>query len=117
MTLSDSDSLGAARPVEAAALRPGRIYFSLTYADEAELVPMLEPMVFIGRDLMPDDVGQLYFQDVTSYQEGIRFDADPDEEEATFVVGPADEIDDVFEFDAAVDELVRCAARRRTAGA
>jgi hypothetical protein len=116
MTIQEPDMSQRPQPVSAAALKAGRIYFSLTFADDAELVPMLEPMVFVGRDLMPEDAGQLYFQDVDSYQDGIRFESDPDEEDATFVVGSEEEIDDVYEFEAAVEELVRCASRRSTAG-
>lgn len=51
-----------AEPVLAEELREGQIYFSLQYADEELLVPILLPLVFIGRNLAESDVDLLYFQ-------------------------------------------------------
>jgi hypothetical protein len=37
------------------------------------LVPELDPLVFIGRNLEPGDSERLYFQDAASYTSGIRY--------------------------------------------
>ena len=58
-----------AEPVSATELREGDVYFALNYVDCDLLVPVVETVVFIGRDLEPDDVGQVYIQDVESYRE------------------------------------------------
>jgi hypothetical protein len=53
------------------------IYFSLNFLDDDMLIPVLEPLVFIGRDLCEGDSQQVYFQDAESYRQGIRFDSGP----------------------------------------
>ena len=61
----------SAEPVSAGDLREGEVYFAINYVDDDMLIPVMETVVFIGRNLEPGDVGQVYFQDVQSYQEGI----------------------------------------------
>jgi len=51
--------------VKAADLVAGRCYFRVGFIDEDMVVPDLESLVFIGRDLHPVGPG-LYFQDWTS---------------------------------------------------
>jgi hypothetical protein len=41
----------------------------INYADDEMLVPIMETVVFIGRNLEPNDVRQVYFQDVESHRE------------------------------------------------
>src|SRR5690242_5613038 len=53
-------------------LREGTIYFKVGYLDDMALVPMLQPYVFIGRNLDEDDEQEVYFQDAGSYASGIR---------------------------------------------
>jgi hypothetical protein len=62
-----------AEPVLANELREGEIYFSVNYVDDDMLIPVMETVVFIGRNLEPGDVGQVYFQDVESHREGVRY--------------------------------------------
>jgi hypothetical protein len=35
----------------------GRVYFDVTYVDYDMIVPEITPLVFIGRDLHPDEAG------------------------------------------------------------
>lgn len=105
-----------AEPVSAAELRQGETYFTLNYADEELLLPYLEPVVFVGWDLSPEDRGQVYFQDSESYRRGVRFGDETGGETATFQFGDGASIGHVFEFERALDMLLACAIRRQRAG-
>ena len=50
----------------------GHVYFRVRFIDREVMVPELEAMAFVGRDLHPGGAG-LYFQDAASYLEGYRF--------------------------------------------
>jgi len=102
-----------AEPISAADLKEGAIYFFVNFIDDAMLIPTMEAVVFIGRNLSADDVGQIYFQDVGSYQNGIRYDAALKDENGLFYSGPEGQTGHVFEYERAVDELIRCAQRRK----
>ena len=101
-----------AKPVETQELSVGSIYFFLNYLDTDMLIPTLEPMVFIGRNLEPNDVGEVYFQDVASYREGIRYEASGPDAEGEFSSGLEKETNHVFEYESALEELMRCSIRR-----
>jgi hypothetical protein len=64
-----------AEPVSVQGLTNGVVYFFVNFADEAMLIPSLEPVVFIGKNLDPEDSGVIYFQDMNSYQQGVRYDS------------------------------------------
>jgi hypothetical protein len=98
-----------AEPVEPEDLREGEVYFFLHFEDADLLVPSLEPVVFIGRDLKRDDAGCVYFQDVASYRRGSRF---PEDSGARYYTGAAAELGHVFEFEKALDALLGCSLRR-----
>jgi hypothetical protein len=102
-----------AEPVTADGLEEGRVYFMMNYIDEALLIPTLQPLVFVGFDLAPGDSGRVYFQDLDSHQRGVRFELEAEAESAEFITGSADEIGHLFEFEQALEELLRCAVRRR----
>lgn len=101
-----------ATPVSSDALIVGRVYFSLNYVDANMVTPVLDPWVFLGIDLSPGDHGRVYFQDADSYAQGVRIESAKDSE-ATLYVGSSGEVNHIFEFPNAVDELRRCAARRK----
>jgi hypothetical protein len=85
-----------AEPVNANRLVEGEFYF----------------MVFLGRKLDPDDVEEtLYFQDVDSYEEGARYGS-PDIEGARFSIYAENEINHFFEFEHALQEMMKCSLRR-----
>ena len=67
-----------AEHVSASELRDNEVYFSLQFVvDGSILIPILEPLVFIGRDL--DDDGELdllYFQKLESFRGGVRYRPD-----------------------------------------
>jgi hypothetical protein len=100
-----------AEPVMSSDLQVGAIYFSVQFIDDAMLVPELEPVIFLGRDLAPNDQRTLYFQDAGSYLQGIRFQS-RETNGAAFYAQSDDEINHIFEFQRALDALLACSLRR-----
>jgi hypothetical protein len=76
----------------------------------------MEPLVFIGKNLQLDDVGQLYFQDARSHRDGVRYSPGKKMQDSQFMVYPENNVKHVFEYERALDVLMRCALRRRKAG-
>lgn len=103
-----------AEPVSSADLDAGSVYFAVQFLDDDMLVPTVEPLVFIGRDLNPSDIGQLYFQDAESHQRGLRYEDQVSHPDAIFYQQSEDEIKHIFRYEQALDVLMRCALRRRT---
>jgi hypothetical protein len=104
-------------PVSASDLREGAVYFSVGFLDEEEMhLPVVEPLVFIGKDLNPGDQSVFYFQDAPSYRRGIRYQSATDSDGAKFYEQPSDRLGFVFEFEHALDLLLACSLRRRAAG-
>jgi hypothetical protein len=99
--------------VQSSDLVEGETYFTVHYLDDQMLVPELQPLVFIGRDLEPDDSGRLYFQDAASYISGIRYGDGRKAEIHVHVV--EENAPFVFEFERALDVLLRCSLRRQGA--
>lgn len=102
-----------AEPVTASLLKEGEVYFSVQFVDEAMLIPIMETWVFAGTGLHPEDAdNHLYFQDVESYQQGIRFNS-ATSENACFQVATEKNINHIFEYEHALDVLMNCSLRRR----
>ena len=102
-----------AEPVDPGQLMVGKTYFSLNFVDIELLIPMLEAVVFAGRNLEKGDEDILYFQDVDSYRSGIRYASGGD---AVFQSGPAKQCGHIYEFEHALDQLLACSLRRNAAG-
>lgn len=105
-----------AKPIPAENLEEGPLYFSLVFQNHEGLIPSLEPYIFLGKDLKPGDSGRFYFQDFSSHRKGVRFGADTEIDQAHFLAERKDEVDHFFEYDAALEELMRCSLQRREAG-
>ena len=104
-----------AEPMSGDELLEGEVYFAVRYIDDELLIPTVETLVFIGKDLDPGDSGQLYFQDVDSYKQGVRLATGSEEDGALFITEPANK-PWIFQFEAALDLLLMCSIRRRTRG-
>jgi hypothetical protein len=102
-----------AEPVAAADLKVGSAYFAVTFVDEEMLIPVVRTFVFVGRNLEPNDAGKAYFQDIFSYRAGERYDQDSENGSAEFLV--CSEINNIFEFERALDRLLACSLRRARA--
>lgn len=72
-----------AEPIAAGDLKEGSVYFLVSFLDNDLLIPTMEALIFIGRNLEADDNGQLYFQDAHSHRRGILYSAGANPE-ATF---------------------------------
>ena len=102
-----------AEPVSASALKVGDVYFSVQFADSNLLIPIMETWIFLGRRFDPEDVeDRLYFQDVESYRQGIRYDSE-DTGDAKFQVPTENNINHIFEYERALERLMECSLRRR----
>ena len=101
-----------AEPVASSDLTVGAIYFSVQFVDGEMLIPQVEPLVFIGRDLEAGDQATLYFQDAGSYRQGIRFDSSENDDAAFYAQGEH-EINHIFEYEQALDLLLTCSMRRK----
>jgi len=102
-----------AEPVSVESLSIGEVYFNVLFLDEHILIPTLDPVVFIGKNLAQGDVDNLYFQDAASYREGIRFGPDATDAGAAFFTGSTQA---VFTYERALDLLLACSLRRRERG-
>ena len=102
-----------AEPVSSGELKEGSVYFALNYIDEAMLIPTMETVVYIGRDLEPGDSGQVYFQDVASYTRGVRYGASNKGDHGRFYAGSENEVGHIFEYENALEQLMSCLLRRQ----
>ena len=102
-----------AEPITTNLLKEGEAYFSIQYADERTLIPIVETWIYAGRNLDPKDAeNRLYFQDVESYLQGIRYGSAVDET-AKFQLASEQNINHIFEYEHAVEEFLKCSLRRR----
>jgi hypothetical protein len=88
----DRELKSYAEPINAADLQEGSIYFFVNFVDEEMLVPTMGTMVYIGENLESDDVNQVYFQDIDSYNRGVRYRSDGDGDYALFETGSKNEL-------------------------
>ncbi|HZP23178.1 MAG TPA: hypothetical protein VFB04_07015 [Terriglobales bacterium] len=104
-----------ANPVTGKDLKEGSTYFMVNYVDDDMFIPVIETVVFIGRDLREDDAGQVYFQDVGSYLAGIRHGSNAADTSARayFFCMSETQTGDIFEFESALEELMRCSLKRK----
>jgi hypothetical protein len=82
----------------------------LQYLDEALLIPSVQTVVYVGKNLDAKDDGVYYFQDVDSYQE---IGAYPNQKEGTGQVLslPEKALVNVFALDGLVRELTAASLR------
>ena len=102
-----------AEPVSAKELKEQSVYFLVQFVDNNMMVPIVMPVVYIGRDLNSGDVGRVYFQDAESFRDGIRYSSATDDSAAQFFEQGEGELNHIFEFEHAIDVLIRCSVRRR----
>lgn len=103
-----------AEPILEDSLKEGEVYFSVQYGENELLTPRMEPLVFAGEYVGSDGLSRLRFQDVWSYRKGVRHDSN-DSSEASFQSARRGHTNHIFEYDRALDELMRCALRRKKA--
>lgn len=101
-------------PVSHDELVQGNTYFSLNFIDESMLIPTLEPVIYIGKNLERDDEGQVYFQDFDSHQDGASYHSATEDMHAVFFKGAEGETNHIFQFDDALEVLMVCYLRRKS---
>ena len=101
-----------AEPVSTSKLKEGSVYFAVNFVDDEMRIPIVETLVFIGRD----GTGVLRFQDVESFRQGVRFETATDDDHAIFFQCPEDHANHIFEYEHALEALMRCSLRRRELG-
>ena len=101
-----------AEPVEAATLQEGTVYFAVNFVDDEMLLPTMEPVVFVGRNLEQADSDRVYFQDAESFRRGVRHSSTSRDAEATFYSGAETQMGHIFDSERGLDVLLRCSLRR-----
>ena len=91
-----------ASPVAAGDLRRGEVYFCVQFIDDEMQIPVVQTLEFIG-PTEEGSKGSLSFKTLST--------TNP-EEEGEVVSFCGDSLASVFEFESALDELMRCAMRR-----
>jgi hypothetical protein len=113
MRFEARDLKSYAEPVSATDLRVGEVYFNVQFEDDKLHIPVVEPLIFLGRNLEEGDTDLLYFQDFESYAMGVRYASATEDDAAVFHGCGSDEINHIFEYERALDELLKCSLRRR----
>lgn len=102
-----------AEPISDAELQEGAVYFFVSFIDEQMLIPTMDTVVFVGRNLEAGDEDQVYFQDIESFRRGVRYDTAQEGDHAVFLSGSRNELGHVFNYERALDRLLVCSLRRR----
>jgi hypothetical protein len=103
-----------AEPLSAEKLAEGEVYFTVHFVDDEMLIPTMDTLVFIGRDLEAEHGGNLYFQDVGSYRDGVRYSTATSDDRATFIMESVDK-PWIFDFEQALEMLMACSLKRQRA--
>lgn len=102
-----------AEPVSAGELIEGSVYFSVGFVDDAMLIPQMETLVFIGKNLEEEPGDLYYFQDIRSYQASGRLDPKRSDGPATYFRCSVNELKGIYEFERLLEILMRCSLRRK----
>lgn len=106
--------------VVAESLEQGQAYYRLTFADSAHTVPAVEPMIYVGMNVFPDEDAQSrathYFQDAISFRicgsaADVHFQPHPEVEPVIYRVEAGEVSDSLLDLDGLIEALVE--ARRR----
>lgn len=102
-----------AEPVSIESLHVGGVYFAVQFLDADMLVPVLEPLIYLGKSLPGTEQGNLCFQSFESHARGVRFDSASTDERQSFQIASPKSVNHIFEFERALDVLMKCALDRR----
>lgn len=90
----------------------GVVYFMVAYVDENMTAPVVDPIVYLGRDIYGEGDEQLYFQDAASYLNQGRFDVATGGEVEIFNY-PDNGLGGVLILEETIGELQRCSERSK----
>ncbi len=99
-------------PVTAEELSEGKTYFIVQFVDDEMYVPVVEPIVYIGCNLVGEDADEHYFQDAESYRDGIRFEDEVIPKGVCISAQHKNALNHIFIFERALEVLMGCSLRR-----
>ena len=102
-----------AEPIGATDLQKGDVYFSLQFADDKMLIPIVQPLIYLGSNLNEGDRDLFYLQDFESYSNGVRYSTHHGGTDSDFEVRGLSDLNHIFEYERALDSLMKCSLRRR----
>ena len=106
-------------------LKIGQAYFQVTYDDHELIVPAVDPMIYLGQDILDKDPSDglqdqpwYVFQDPISYAQfgnavNYKGDADLVEEGACVFSVTIEDLDSIFDLSGVVQELNGALVRAR----
>ena len=107
-----NDSAGKARMVTEEQLIPGQTYFQFGFFDLYGLIPSIETIEYVGKDLYPDDRGRYYFELMESgLSKGPSFSPQRLERKTLFALTT---LDGVYQLADLIWNLEVCETRRRS---
>ncbi|MBT2119744.1 hypothetical protein KK141_21675 [Dyella sp. LX-66] len=95
-------------------LTVGDDYYMISYADGDCKIPVMESLIYLGKNIVGlDSAETLYFQDAESYRAGVRVTDSP--ERGTYELHglKPDQLDMIYDFERALEELMRCSMQRK----
>ena len=101
-----------AEPVGPSAMKVGRVYFSVEFLDHDLLVPVLQPLIFLGFNLNGRNPSLRFFQNFDSFRSGVRYPGTNEDVHDFEVCGP-EQGKHIFEYERALEGLMKCALNRR----
>lgn len=101
-----------AEPVSAVDMKQRRVYFALQFEDPDLLVPVLQPLLFLGYNLDRQNPDLRWFQDFDSYRAGVRYENGDPQERSSFQAYGSDEGQHIFEYHHALERLMWCEMSR-----
>jgi hypothetical protein len=112
MIFPERQLLKYATPVRASELVVGKEYFIAHFVDAEMLIPEVRAIVFIGTDTPENGSDEFVFQDASSFLDGIKPDDATEDQSVHLFTCPASGLSSIYDFDAALDVLLRCALNR-----
>ena len=100
-------------PVSEDGLKENSIYYIINFIDEEMIVPTMKTVVFVGKNLEQDDINSFCFQDIDSYNGGIRYDLENMDNYGDFFVCSTKELNGVYNFEHALERLMHCFLRQK----
>jgi hypothetical protein len=94
-------------------LTVGGDYYMISYADGDFRIPIMESLIYLGKDIVGDSPTEtLYLQDMESYRAGVRITDKPERGTYELYGLKPDQLDMLFDFERALEELMRCSMQR-----
>jgi len=103
----------SAIPVKAEELVLGEFYYHVTFFGSGLLIPNMDTLVYVGKDVIPHEPGLFYFQDAESYANGLRIDSEDNKEGIILSRFDENSLNGIFDFDRALESLMRCSLLRQ----